>query len=73
MVRRCGFENVELFISGFTNGGRSAEEGNPDNLSRIAEEDDAFWSNVSPGDIVLKATRRPDGRQPRYMRRMLNG
>jgi SAM-dependent methyltransferase len=73
MVRRCGFEDVELYVSGFTSGSRSDEEGTPDHLTKITEADDAFWTNVSPGDIVLKATRRPDNRQPGYMKGMLNG
>jgi len=73
MVRRCGFEDVQVFISGFTNGGRSEEEEIPGNLTRISEKDPAFWSNVSPGDIVLKAKRRTDSNQPRYMRGMLDG
>lgn len=72
MVRRCGFENIDLFISGFTSGGRSQEENCPNNLFKITEEDEAFWSNVSPGDIVLKATKRQDSKQPQYMKRALN-
>lgn len=71
MTRRCGFEDVELFISGFTNGGRSGEDV-IGGLTRVTEEDDAFWTNVSPGDIVLKAVRRADPDQPRYMRAMLS-
>jgi SAM-dependent methyltransferase len=73
MVRRCGFENVELYLSGYTDGGRSEEKGVPGGLTRITESDEAFWTNVSPGNIVLKAARRSDGKQPRYMKEMLNG
>ena len=73
MVRRCGFENVELYISGYTSGGRSDEPGAPNNLVRITEDDDDFWSNISSGDIVLKATRRSDQTQPNYMKGILNG
>lgn len=71
IVRRCGFENVELYLSGFTNGSRSAEKNTPDNLSRITEKDSEFWTNISPGDIVLKANRRLDCQLPNYMKKML--
>ncbi len=73
MVRRCGFEDVSLYVSGVAGGSSSEEEGVPDHLTRITETDVAFWTNISPGVIVLKAARRFDNDQPGYMRRMLNG
>ena len=72
MTRRCGFEDVEVYMSGYGSGGNAETIQNaPNNLSLLTEKDPAFYSNVGSGDIVLKATRRIDKNQPGYMKKML--
>lgn len=69
MVRRCGFEDVEVFLSNVA--GSDNSPGVPHGLSQVTENESSFWTNVSPGDVVLKAKRRPDSKQPSYMERLL--
>lgn len=70
MTRRCNFENVEVYMSGYKDGGRSQEEA-PNTLTLITEDHPAYFSNIGSGDLVLKANRRPDSRMPGYARQLL--
>lgn len=73
MTRRCGFEDVEVFMSGYGSGGNAATMmGAPNNLTLITPDDPAFYSNIGSGDLVLKAVRRLDSNLPRYMQRLLS-
>lgn len=74
MVRRCGFEDLEVYLNGYTSQEKtiSSEGVVPGGLSRIDETDPAWYSNIAPIDIILKARKRPDHRMPYYGNALIN-
>lgn len=64
MTRRCNFEDVEVFISGVDG---VETERCPNGYRKVTEEHPAYFSNIAPGQNLLRAVKRPDDRKPRYM------
>lgn len=74
MVRRSGFEDLEVYLSNYKSQDKPiASDGPvPANHFRIDETDPAWYSNVAPMDIVLRARRRPDHKMPYYGHKLIN-
>ncbi|KKN22540.1 hypothetical protein LCGC14_0914050 [marine sediment metagenome] len=73
MVRRCGFADLEVYLSNYLSQEVSVPTTGPvpDRLMRIDDKDPAWYSNISPSDIVLRARRRPDDRMPGDVRKLI--
>ncbi|KKN39026.1 hypothetical protein LCGC14_0747500 [marine sediment metagenome] len=70
ITRKCNFEEPEVFIASHTP--LVSQEGRvcPEGYAYLNEDDPAFYSNVSTGNILLSARRRPDSQMPDYVRRI---
>jgi SAM-dependent methyltransferase len=73
LARRCNFQDIEVFVSGHKAGTRLDKEGDfPEAGLRLLTEDmEEYWSNVSSGDLVLRAVRRADSDMPSYARNLV--
>jgi len=73
MVRRCGFEEVEVYLNNYHSQEIfvSSKDPVPHNIMRIDDKDPGWFSNISPSDIVVRAKRRPDSRMPHPIKRLM--
>ena len=67
MTRRCNFEDVEVFISGLKDDAGITTDLCPHGYKKVTEEYPVYFSNVAPGQNLLRAVKRPNSRKPRYM------
>lgn len=72
IVRKCNFEEPDLFIGAHTPVVNQEGRDSPKGMAYVNAEDPAFWSNISSGNIVLRAQRRPDTKVPDYIRQIHN-
>lgn len=73
MVKRCGFEDVEIYLNAYH--GQEvkvfSKDPVPHMLMRIDEKDPAWFSGTSPSDIVVRAKRRPDHKMTNVLKSLM--
>jgi SAM-dependent methyltransferase len=70
IIRKCNFTEPEIFIGGHRPLVNQEGRNCPTGFTYLNGEDPSFYSNVSSGQIVLTATRRPDNQMPDYVRQI---
>jgi SAM-dependent methyltransferase len=70
ITRKCNYDPPQLFVSGHNPVVSQEGRDCPKGFSYLNEEDPAFYSNISSGQIVLAARRRPDSQMPDYVRQI---
>ena len=66
---RSNFEDVEVFVEDLRSESER-ESSCPSGYFRVTEQDPAYWSNISPGMLLLKAKKRPRERWCSYVQKI---